>query len=350
MVREKIDKSIWKILAEGLKIYCLNFHKFSLYMLFPVFGQLIGLGMVFGLSFWYSQSLPDLISKYPAFNNFSTIVLSVVLICVPGLLIWAKGFWDYLVAYGALNSMTEGALTSGRVYDFKAHNAVVTRRTFSYIVLWLLFSIFTIFSIIPFFWVIGLIFFVYFVLIFQVFSFEKEVSPFSCFRRSLQLIKGKFARTFLLLVILTLFTYNLLSVGVSVLFDALKITDKIAPIFESWALTLPLEQLNQPFGLFNIILTPVMISKQLVNEIIFFIVVGMTLPFRSICWTLWYKNLYSGIVDVSSKKTSKSSSKKSTQTKKVKNYEKTDKKQFKIEKREIDPEIIRRARLEDDEY
>lgn len=341
------DKSVWKIFFEGLKIYCFNFNKFFLYMAYPVLGQLLGLSMVFGLTFWYSNNLPEMIQKYPAFNNFSTIVLTVILITVPGLLIWAKAFWDYLVAYGALNSMAEGALTTGRVYDFKAHNGVVKQRTFSYIVLWFLFSIFTLFSIIPFFWVIGFIFFVYFVLIFQVFTFEKDISPIGCFRRSLQLIKGKFGRTFVLLGILTILTYYLLSSGVSVLFDFAKLTNVLAEIFEGWASTLPLEQINVVLEPLKMSLTPVMISKEIVSQIILFIVVGFTLPLRSICWTLWYKNLYTGIVDVSPKKTTKRSATKKVKTKDASKY---DKKQFKIEKRGIDPEIIRRARLEDDEY
>lgn len=347
MAKDSSDKSVWKIFFEGLKIYCFNFPKFFLYMAYPVLGQLLGLSLVFGLTFWYTNNLPDLIQKYSVFNNFSTIVFTVILITVPGLLIWAKAFWNYLVAYVALNSMTEAAITTGKVYDFKAHNAVVTQRTFSYIVLWLLFSIFTLIAIIPFFWILGFIFFVYFVLIFQVFTFEKNVSPLECFKRSLQLIKGKFGRTMLLLFILTLLTYNLLSMGVTVLFDALKFTDLLAEIFEGWASTLPLEQINAFLASFNTSLTPIMIAREFVGQIILFIVIGFTLPLRSICWTLWYKNLYSGIVDVKPK-TKKTSKKESS--KKVKNYEKSDKKQFKIEKRGIDPEIIRRARLEDDEY
>lgn len=347
MAKDKNDKSIWKIFFEGLKIYCFNFNKFFLYMAFPVLGQLLGLSLVFGLTFWYTNNLPELISKYSAFNNFSTIVLTVVLITVPGLLIWAKAFWEYLVAYGALNSMTEAAITIGKVYDFKAHNGIVKQRTFSYIMLWLLFSIFTLIAILPFMWGLGLILFVYFVLIFQVFTFEKNVSPLGCFRRSLQLIKGKFTRTLLLMGLLFLVTYYLLSMGVSVLFDLAKLTDILAEIFEGWVSTLPLEQINALLAPYNTSITPIMLAKNLVGQIILFVVVGFTLPLRSICWTLWYKNLYSGIVDVTPKP--KKASKK-PQTKKVKDYEKSDKKQFKIEKRGIDPEIIRRARLEDDEY
>ena len=86
---------------------------------------------------------------------------------------------------------------------------------------------------------------------------------------------------------------------------------------------------------FNI--TPAIVATELVKQLVFFIVVGFTLPIRSICWTLWYKNLYipSSVEVVEKKK--KSSKKASAKT-------------FKIEKRGIDPEIIRRARLEDDEY
>ena len=81
--------------------------------------------------------------------------------------------------------------------------------------------------------------------------------------------------------------------------------------------------------------------KRSVKQIVFFIVVGFTLPLRSICWTLWYTNL-AGEVDSIQPKPKKKSKKGSVK--------KVSGKTFKIEKRGIDPEIIRRARLEDDEY
>lgn len=331
----KEDKSVWKIFFEGLKIFCFNFHKFFLYMAFPVLGQILGLVLIFGLTYWYTESLPDLIQKFPAFNNFSTILIVMLLITVPGLLIWAKAFWDYLVAYGALNSMAEGAVNTGRVYDFRAHNAVVTKKTFSFIALWFLFGIFTLLAVIPVFWVLGFIFFIYFILIFQVFTFENDLSPIGYFKKSLQLIKGKFARTFLLMSILGLITYVLLTSGVSVIFDYLNLTGILAKVFEGWVSSFPLEQLEK----FNI--TPMLISKELVKQLIFLLVVGFTLPLRSICWTLWYKNLNTAEV-VPAKKKSKKTDKKTPS--------KMEGKSFKIEKREIDPEIIRRARWEDDEY
>ncbi len=330
----KEDKSVWLIFFEGIKIYALNIHKFFLYMAFPVLGQLLGLFMIFGLTYWYTQNLQDLTVKYPALKDFSTMLLCIILSVVPGLLIWARAFWDYLVSYGALNSMTDGYLNTGRVYDFKAHNSVVTKKTFSFIVLWFLFSIFTIISVIPVFWIIGFVFFIYFILIFQVFTFENGLSPIGYFRRSLQLVKGKFSRTFLLMTLLTIFTYYFLTAGLGVVFDALNFTKPIAKMFEAWSYSLPLEYIEQ----FNV--TPALIGSELVKQIIFFLVIGFTLPIRSICWTLWYNNLATDDMPMekSQRKSRKSNSKKVVA------------KTFKIEKRGIDPEIIRRARLEDDEY
>ena len=70
-------------------------------------------------------------------------------------------------------------------------------------------------------------------------------------------------------------------------------------------------------------------------------VVGFTLPLRSICWTLWYNNLASDDVPAESAK---------PRYKRKSAPKKTVAKTFKIEKRGIDPEIIRRARMDDDEY
>ena len=325
------DKSVWLIFFEGIKIYALNIHKFLLYMAFPVLGQLIGLVMIFGLTYWYTQNYQNLAVKYTPLNDFSTMLTVVVITVIPGLLIFMRAFWDYLVAYGSINSMTEGYLNTGRVYDFRAHNEVVTNRTFSYIILWLLFGIFTLLAIIPVFWIIGAVFFIYFILIFQVFTFEQGLSPVGYFKRSMNLIKGKFARTFLLMILLGIFTYYFLPAGLSVIFDYLNLTGFLAKGFESWAFTLPLEPLER----FNI--TPALIGSELVKELVFVIVVGFTLPVRSICWTLWYRNLSDNNSNEIIEKKRKSSKKASAKT-------------FKIEKRGIDPEIIRRARLEDDEY
>ena len=299
-------------------------------MAFPVIGQVIGLFLIFGMTYWFTQNYQDLTIKYPALKEMSTMLITSIALVIPGLLIFVKALWDYLIAYGALNSMTDGYLNTGRVYDFKAHNQVITNKTFSYIILWFLFGIFTFLAIIPVFWILGFIFFIYFILIFQVFTFENGLSPIGYFRRSFELIKGKFARTCLLMGILGLFTYYLLPAGLSVIFDYLNLTNILSKTFEMWAYTLPLEPIEQ-FGI-----TPAIVGENIVKQLVLFLGIGFTLPLRSICWTLWYNNFAEPV----------------EKPKKIKRKPKLKKlpENFKIEKRGIDPEIIRRARLEDNEY
>lgn len=331
------NRSVWLIFFEGIKIFALNIHKFMLYMAFPVLGQILGIFLIFGLTFWFTQNMQDIAAKYDVLNNMSSMITLIVVSVIPGVLILIKAFWDYLVAFVALNSMTEGYLNTGRVYDFKAHNSVATQKSFSFITIWFLISIMTILGILPVFWIFAGLFFVYFILVFQVFTFENGLSPVGYFKRSMFLIKGKFGRTFLLMVILTIFTYVILVSGLGVLFDAFNWTNPLAKMFEAWAYTLPIDPLEQ-YGV-----TPSVIGTELVKQLIFFLAIGFSLPIRSICWTLWYNELASEDEPVVKKP--KKRVKKAT-TSQQKPVAKT----FKIEKRGIDPEIIRRARLEDDEY
>lgn len=331
------NRSVWLIFFEGIKIFALNIHKFMLYMAFPVLGQILGIFLIFGLTFWFTQNMQDIAAKYDALNNMSSMITLIVVSVIPGVLILIKAFWDYLVAFVALNSMTEGYLNTGRVYDFKAHNSVATQKSFSFITIWFLISIMTILGILPVFWIFAGLFFVYFILVFQVFTFENGLSPVGYFKRSMFLIKGEFGRTFLLMAILTIFTYVILVSGLGVLFDAFNWTNPLAKMFEAWAYTLPIDPLEQ-YGV-----TPSVIGTELVKQLIFFLAIGFSLPIRSICWTLWYNELASEDEPVVKKP--KKRVKKAT-TSQQKPVAKT----FKIEKRGIDPEIIRRARLEDDEY
>ena len=178
MSKYKLKNSIWFVLFEGLKIYFLNIDKFFLYMLFPVFGQIIGIALAMGLSLSLMQTVVE------KTDNALTALLYVILLAVPGLLIFAKAFWDYMVAYVALNSMTEGAVTTGKVYDFQSHNEVATRRTMSYVVFLLVICALssvgsTIFFIVP-----GFIVWIYLILVYQVFTFEPDLNITDILKRS----------------------------------------------------------------------------------------------------------------------------------------------------------------------
>lgn len=286
MSKENLHNSLWYILGKGIKIYVSNIDKFLLYMLFPVFGQVIGIALTFGMTLGFMEKVVER-AESPA-----AALLLILLLAIPGLLIFVKAFWDYMVAYVALNSMTEGAVTTGKVYDYQSHNEIVTRQALKYIGFLLILSVLisvgsSIFFIIPAF-----VLWIYFILVFQVFTFEPDLKISEIFMRSFSLIKGNWARTFIILIILGFFTIYIVTEGVTVIFDYLNLTDKACSIFDVFTNRIPLDSLNRTLVFFNMpILTNSIISKWIYLTVLSAIISGLTLPMRSICWSLWYKNL-----------------------------------------------------------
>lgn len=284
-----------KIFMESLRLYFSNFDKFIKYMTFPVLGQIGGLGLVLLLSFFYAKNLPTLIQKVPAIDNFNVLLLIAVLITLPGLAIFVKAFWEYLVAYGAVNSMYENMSKSGKVYDFDAHTELVTRRVMTFIVLWALFSVFTLFATFPLFWVPCAVLAIYFVLIFQVFTFEPEQSPVGCVKRSLELVKGNFLPTFMLLALIGALTYFLVPNLVNLFCEYTGITNFFSTMILPIIKELPIAEWNEALLYFHLKqLNIESIAKTTVAIFIAQIFIQYTLPLRSILWSMWYRNLNGG--------------------------------------------------------
>ena len=286
MSKYKLKNSIFFILWEGIKIYFSNIDKFLLYMLFPVFGQVIGIALSFGLSLGFADKV---VQKA---DSPAVALLMILLLAIPGLLIFAKAFWDYMVAYVALNSMTEGAVTTGKVYDLVSHNEVATQRGWKYIGFLIILSVLmslgsSIFFIIP-----GFVLWIYFILVFQIFTFEPDLSITDIFKRSFLLVKGNWARTFILMAVLGFFSMYILTEGITVVFDYLNLTASASSIFNFISNLIPLDLVNKILVHANQpIITNEMISKTIFVSILGMIISGLTLPIRSICWSLWYKNL-----------------------------------------------------------
>ena len=306
MSKSKVGNSIWLVLIEGIKIYFSNIDKFFTYMLFPVFGQVIGIALAFGLTLGLSDKVIAKVDSVPS------ALLLVILLAAPGL------FWDFMVAYVALNSMTEGALNTGKVYDFQSHNEVATRRTFQFVMLLFVVGFLSSMASSIFFVVPGFVLWIYFILVYQVFTFEPELSIPECFKRSFILVRGNWLRTFLLLAILSFFSIYIITEGITVVFDFLNLTDKICPMFNFISNMVPLDLTNRILVHFKMeIITNEMISKAIFTSILSFIVTGLTLPMRSICWTLWYTNL----AEISQQSSSNSSTKRVRKVRKDSNGE-----------------------------
>ena len=304
MSKTKIKNSIWAVLFEGIKIYISNIDKFVLFMLFPVFGQVIGLALTFGLTIPLASRVAE------KAHSMTSALLFIFLLALPGLLVFIKAFWDYMVAYVALNSMTEGAITTGRVYDFQSHREVATRRAFKYIGFLLAIGIITaglsLCAIIPILGLIPpLIIWIYFILVYQIFTFEDNLSIKECFLRSKYLIEGDWWRTFFLMFILAFFSIYIITIGTTVIFDLFNLTSKISSLFNFVGNSLPLDYINKPLNYLHLkTLTVEYISETIFTCILGSVVAGLSLPIRSICFTLWYANL-AQIKDLNTEKKSK---------------------------------------------
>lgn len=319
----KNSNNFVNILFKSLQMYVMNIHKFVAYMAFPVLGQILGLVLIGAPAMYLKDVLPELAGKYEFFAEPTKQLALVLLVILPGLVLMISAFWKYLVAYAALNSMTHSALTSGKVYDFPAHNGVVKRHIWSYILLWLMISILSLAAFNPFLIIPGGILFIYFILVFQVFTFETDAGVVNCFTKSLNLIKGNFGKTLSLAIILLIIAWvltDLCNFGLAKIIDTKSFLANL-----SWLLvsTDYVNLLNEKLPLM-LQITPEFISRALFGGLIGFVVFGFTLPLRSICWTLWYKKLAGKKNSVPKKKSSKG-------------------------KKQLDPEILRRANLKDDE-
>lgn len=291
------------IFIKALELYFSNFVQFAKYMSFPIWGQILGLVVIFSCTLVYSKHLPELIEHHKIFNDFTMLVLFSVLIALPGMIIFLKAFWEYLIAYGAVNSMLDNMLKSGKVYDFKAHTELIKRKTPAFVALWLILSLFCLFASFPLFWVPVGVIGIYLVLVFQAFTYEPDLSPIGCIKRSVNLIKGHFAQTFLLIVLSVLLCYVLIPQVFNYLFENIGLSKLLSGSILPLVQALPLADLNSQLSQFGI---PEFKSEEIallgVSTLIGQIFIQYTLPFRSILCGLWYKELNNSDIALNSVK------------------------------------------------
>lgn len=343
----KKNNSALGIFMESIGLYFSNIDKFIKYMTFPVLGQIAGLFLVLLLTLFYTRNIPNLMQKIPALNDFSILMLIAILIALPGLAIFMKAFWEYLVAYGAVNSMVENMLKSGKVYDFDAHTELIKRRAISFVGLWFLFGIFSLIAVIPFFWVPCAVLTIYFVLVFQVFTFDADLSPIDCVKKSFQLVKGNFLSTFMLFALIGALTYVLIPQLINMFFDYTHLTKffakAIMPIFAE----LPISEINAVLTqAFVKPITAEGITLSLVSITVAQIFIQYTLPMRSILWSIWYKKLNGGINNSLDKIEKESKPRKKGHKKPSEKLMESSRKKFSSKK--IDKNILRRAMEKED--
>jgi len=298
---------IMNIFGEGIAIYCQNLDTFIKYMFFPVLGQILGVGIIFAVNYYFITNLSNLIHKNPVFDNIS-LVFTLLLICsFPGFMIFCKAFYDLIVAYGSLNSMVcvvRGGKMKSRKLDPKIHDDVLKKRFFSFVMLLLLLTVITTVGVFPLFVVPFAFAAVFLSLVFQVFMLEDKISPVGAVKRSIYLIKDNYLATLLLLILSFAITYwlipslfvwlfkevnlfNYLTVPIKTYIDVLAVPTIVSAIENALS--------SIPLGDFNISLyvkqffDRLLIEESILTMIIMASVTWFLLPLRCAWFTLLYK-------------------------------------------------------------
>ena len=229
----------------------------------------------------------------PMLQNQMYANIVIALILFPSIALLIKAFCDYMVAYSAVNSMTDNMLKSERVYDFPAHTLMVTRRGIAYLGLCLIFLSLILLTYIPIFMVFGWILLIYYAFIFQIFMFEPELSPSECFKKSASYVSNNFKRTFLMISLVGLFTYIIVPQIVLTFMTTLKTVDWLKSLVVPYITVPSLDSVNMVLSAMGVAqITPIQVATFIVQSLIIIVVIQLLLPLRVICMCLWYKNFY----------------------------------------------------------
>ena len=289
----KNSNTIFEIFLQGIGLYFTNIDRFVWYMVFPVFGQLVCFLLTAILVYSFCEYKTVILSNVPILKTPMYMNIAMAIILIPIVLCWIKALWDYIVAYSAVNSMTENMLKSQRVYDFPAHTMMVSRRWMHFIGLWILYAGILLLSFIPIFTVFCWILLIYYAFIFQIFLFEPELTPIECFKKSSYYVRGNFKQTFLMIILLGALTYVILPQIVYTFLDTIKAVSSLKDLIIPYISVPSLDWINMVLSAMGVAqIMPTQVALFVVQSILWIVVIQLLLPLRVICMCLWYKNFY----------------------------------------------------------
>jgi len=307
-----MQNTILKIFLKGLSLYVRNFLPLSRAMIFPVFGQIAAIALILCPVYFYTQVFLANMSAVTLQKYLIFIFIGLILMVVPGFIIFIKAFWDYMVVMVSLNTMVSDIIENKPQVSFKVHSGAVKLRTKDYLLLlFILMGIWLVLLAAPFVLlflsamvlnrIFAIIIFilsmvaclallavisVYLSLSFQVFAFE-AISAKDVLMKSYEMIENNFLRTVALGVALFIVTGAVVPV---VFQELIKISPAISYIvvpFQSYLEVLLVNtNLLEEFAKFNITLPG--LSRETALMSIGTAITMFILPLGSACFTLLY--------------------------------------------------------------
>ena len=290
--KKKNSLNAFKIFFTSVKVYFLYLDKFVKYLMFPVFGQILGLLAVLAVAYLFISNLTALQEKIPFLFTEKNFLIVYCCCLAPFFVIFLKAFYEYLIVFSALNSVCYIITPKKKVQDinFSTHNEAIERRLFHYIALLFFFSLLSIVLCIPVFW----IFIPFFVLIFQIFALEQNAGARYSIKRSVELVKGHYFQILIAIILVVLFTYIFIPYLFVWAFNYFKITPYLMIPADNFLLTMQVD-LSDLNDLLRSMMIPTIelsdISRAVVESTIFTVFLMFTLPLRCCVFT----NLYAAL-------------------------------------------------------
>lgn len=303
--------NIFEIVINSFGLYFKNLPTLSKVMYFPVFGQLLGIIIIFSTTLIYAQNMQNIIKSNPFFNNALAIFIVLLFLTIPGFVLFLKAFWEYLIATISLNSIILSINTMGEVSDIHTHTNLVKSRSKEYIILltylaliWIIAlvlpfvayfinmpaifqtTMFTALLSINIF--IGAVLSVFLSLSYQVFAFNEHLKAFEVLKRSYSTVKGNFIRLIFLAIITGLVTTIIYPTLINYILESVKILNILAIPVQGFVQSLfpdpKIFSVLSMINVYNYSDLALTITAMITGSII----TAMLLPWSSACYTLMY--------------------------------------------------------------
>ncbi len=231
-------KNIFFIIFKSFLVYIKNILPLTRPMLFPIFGQVLGIGLILGPTYFITEYAQQHFSQAELIKNMWLFVLVIIISVIPGFFIFVKAFWELLVVTVSLNLMILELIKSGKLKSYDTYNNVVKLRTKDYIILLLILTlIWIIIPLVPFLlavlgyaagighmvvsisvlilsaitFILLCVISVYLSLSYQIFAFE-NLSAIETLKKSCNIVNQNFFRTLILATIVGIITGTLIPI------------------------------------------------------------------------------------------------------------------------------------------
>lgn len=293
MTKVKVNSSlsVLNVVFNGLKIYLYNLDIFTKYLSFPVLGTFIGTFLIFAVTYCYVNNYEKIQVSNPIFENPLIIFTFLLILVTPGFLIMIKAFIDYIVAFGAINSMC--VLGEKRIADVFDHNEIIKRRFAPYCVLIFVLSIIFGTLSFPLLLPILIVALIFLSLAVQIFTLEENASPFEAIAKSVKLVKSRFWLVFFVLIFIFIISYIICPYLITWAISKTPILTVLTNPVEKFVLLLPITEMNAILAELQISyqIDTILIAESIVNSCLITIIIMYMLPFRCACCVELYKGL-----------------------------------------------------------